>query len=52
MIISERHLFKGLVHESVSKPSDRLFHRGHALAVSAFGTCIACVSVGILLVIG
>ena len=34
MIISERLLFKGLKDETPLSDPDRLFHSGHALAVS------------------
>ena len=50
MIISERHLFKGLVKEAPSN-GDILFHRGHALAaaIGAGGVISACLFVLLLL---
>lgn len=49
MIISKRILFKGLTEEPASNTPDELFHRGHALAVSAIAACVACASIGLSL---
>ena len=52
MIISERHLFKGLTSESDLNPSDELFHRGHALAVSVIASIAVVAAIGTLFLIG
>ena len=47
MIISERHLFKGLIDESPETNDDSLFHMGHAFAVSVTIGLMAMLVIGI-----
>lgn len=46
MIISERHLFKGLVDESPTPKEDPLFDLGHAFAVSTAIVFVALMLIG------
>ena len=47
MIISERHLFKGLVDETPLSGEDQLFHRGHAFAVTIVVGLFALLLIGL-----
>lgn len=52
MIISERHLFKGLTDPSQNSNPDQLFDKGHAFAVSVVVGVSALLLIGFIAIAG